>query len=141
MNQSVDEYVIELQAAETLGVDLLSALVDELKVAPDVWQKLSEEAQGEVIERLRRRVQTLAGRAVQIIAAQGRPTVKATVDSVQFKDGIKAVFTLPASAPSRHELADSTGQTVLVVLADAEPLLGGMDAVRPEPDQPALAIE
>ncbi|MBG4490135.1 DNA translocase FtsK, partial [Pseudomonas aeruginosa] len=40
-------------AAETLGRDLLQALLQEVRVLPDVWPKLTEKKQADVIDRLR----------------------------------------------------------------------------------------
>ena len=37
--------------AQTIGKDLLAAVVQEMKLMPDVWQKMSEDKQQDVIER------------------------------------------------------------------------------------------
>src|SRR5690606_30910002 len=97
-NESIDV------AEETMAGDLMSFLRDELKAAPDVWQKMSEEQQENVIYRAENRVLTAVKKAVQIIASADRPTISATVESVTVKDGIKAVLTLPKYDAQRHEL-------------------------------------
>lgn len=121
--------------AETLLGELLKATVEEIKAAPDVWQKLSERAQQDVIDRMTAKLATLLQRAVELIASDARPTIVADVESVTFKDGIKAVVTCSKANPARHELADAAGCTVLLVIADAGAYLGGTEVVQADPDQ------
>ncbi len=59
--------------AETIGRDLLQALVQEIKLLPDVWQKLSQKKQDDVIDRLRNRVETNVKMAVHSLRARGEP--------------------------------------------------------------------
>lgn len=63
----IDETDPAILAAETLGLDLLNALVDELKVAPDCWQKMSQLQQDQTIDRLRARTQTLVEQALHML--------------------------------------------------------------------------
>lgn len=62
---------------DTIGKDMLSAMVDELRNQQDVWQKLSEDKQGEVIERLTKRVKSNVQTAVHLIASNGNHTIVA----------------------------------------------------------------
>lgn len=55
--------------AATIGSDLLQALVQEIKLLPDVWPKLSQKKQDDVIERLRKRVITNVQMATHLIAS------------------------------------------------------------------------
>ena len=66
--------------AETIGKDILGALVQEIKLMPDVWPKLSESKQNDVIERLRNRVETNVKMAVHLIASDGRTVVTGDVE-------------------------------------------------------------
>ena len=54
--------------AETIGKDLLSALIDELRLLPKPWIQLPQDKQNDVIDRLRKRVETNVGMAVHIIS-------------------------------------------------------------------------
>ena len=54
---------------DTIGKDMLSAMVDELRNQQDVWQKLSEDKQGEVIERLTKRVKSNVQTAVHLTSS------------------------------------------------------------------------
>ncbi len=137
-NEAADVPTISAIAADTMLGDLMACLIDEFKTAPDVWQKMPEYQQQDVIYRVQQRVQENIRAAVEIIASANRPTIVATVESVTVKDGIKAVLTLPKSDAQRHELFDASGQTVLLIVGGASEYYGGASEVRPDPDQPAL---
>lgn len=138
MTESTDD-IIEL-AAETMKGDLLNALLDELKAARDVWPKLSQHDQDFIINRFERRTAKAIDEAVRMIAAEGRPVIRAKLDQLTAKDGIKAVLSLSQHDANRHELLDAVGKVVLVVVADAEPYQGG-DTPKAEPDQRPLLAE
>lgn len=127
-------------AAETMVGDLMALVTDELKNAPDVWQKLGEVEQQQMIDRIRTRVQTAVGECVRIIATEDFTRIRASIDSIAVKDGIKAVLTLSRHDPKRHDLVDAQGSGVFIVLADAEAFGGGAFDVKPDPDQQALTL-
>lgn len=126
--------------ADSVGKDLLSALVTELKLLPDVWTKLSEKKQNDIIDRLRARVQSNIAMAVHTLASAGRTVVAGDLDQITIKDGVKAVIKFSAAAPSLHELYDAQGKAVLVVVASAEDHTSGMDDVQGESDQRGLDL-
>lgn len=130
------ENIIEL-TADTMRGDLIDALLGELKAAPDVWQRLSQSDQDLIINRIDNRVSTAIGQAVRMLAADGRPTIKAKLDQMTAKDGIKAVLSVSQHDPGRHELMDSVGKLLLIVVADPEAYLGG-ETPKSDPDQPEL---
>lgn len=126
--------------ATTIGADLLQALVQEVKLLPDVWPKMSKAKQDDVIERLRKRVIHNVQMATHLIASDGRVTVVAELEQITVKDGIKAVLTMSKNDPNRHGLIDCQGKTVLIALADAEAHMGEVAAVRGEEDQRAMDL-
>lgn len=128
------------QAATTLGHDLLQAMVDELKALQDPWAKTPAEKQDQAIDRLSWRIQSLIGRAVAIIAAGDLPVIAGHVESVTFKDGVKAIITT-TKGESSHALADAEGGSCIIVITDAEQYLGRMEEIRGEADQRALIDE
>lgn len=91
-DQTAEEIAVDI-ASETLLGDLMSTLLDEIKQMRDVWQKLPEMKQREAISRIECRCKLAVSQVVGIIAAEARPSLTATVEKVEFKDGIKA--TLP----------------------------------------------
>lgn len=127
-------------AAETMHGDLMSIVLDEIKNIPDVWQKLGEQEQDDLIYRVKQRTRASIETCVRMIAAEGFDRVRATVESVTVKDGIKAVLKLSQHDPARHELVDSTGTTVYIVLADPEAFAGGSEQHHSDPDQAALTL-
>ena len=135
---SVIEPPVDL-ARETMGRDLLEALVAEIRLMPDVWQKLGQEAQDDVIERLGNRVRDLTRQAVGLIVSTERTVLAATVDSVTFKDGIKATLKIAKTARGRHDLADQEGADVVLVIADPGEYFQGMVEIRGEDDQLPLS--
>jgi len=126
--------------ANTIGVDLLQALVQEIKLLPDVWPKLAKHKQDDIIERLRKRVISSVQMATHLIASDGRVTVVAELEQITVKDGIKAVLSMSKNDPNRHGLIDCQGKTVLIALADAEAHMGEVAAVRGEEDQRAMDL-
>ncbi len=130
--------VHEVAELTMLG-DLLKALIDEIKILPDPWQKMSELKQQHIIDRLTRRVEAAIKQAVHIVASDARPSLEVTLEGVTLKDKIKATMIVPAD-PLLHSLCDHRGQQVLIVLPNAEKYGGGKDKVKAEKDQPELPV-
>lgn len=126
--------------ADSVGRDLLGALVTEIKLLPDVWQKLSEAKQNSVIDRLRNRVETNVRMAVHCIASEGRTVVTGDMEQITIKDGVKAVIKFGPHTGNLHELYESSGKPVLVVVANAADHTGGMDEIQGENDQRAMDL-
>lgn len=138
-NKSQDPRLI---TAETAGKDLLGALVTEIKLLPDVWQKLPKAKQDDVIDRLRKRVDDNIKMVVYTLAAQNRVVVAGNLDQITIKDGVKAVVKFGIHAPNLDGLyeAASDAKAVLVVVADAADYTQGMDEVRGEDDQRGIDL-
>ena len=137
---TTDELPATSIAASTMLGDLMALVIDELKAAPDVWQRLAENEQSEVIDRVRRRTAEAVEQCVELIAVEGFARIRAKVDSVTVKDGIKAVLTLSQHDAARHDLVDAQGATVYIVVADPDQFSGGTESIQPEPDQGALVL-
>lgn len=141
MSQSPEFKATMNMTANTLGKDLLSALVLEMKMMPDTWVKLSEKKQNDIIDRLRSRVDASVKMAVHLIAANGRTVVQGDLDKITIKDGAQALIKIGKSVAALHELAEAQGQAVLLVLSGGEgQYTGGMDEVRGESDQRAFEM-
>ncbi|KUZ98123.1 cell division protein FtsK [Burkholderia ubonensis] len=140
MTENNDAKGVLNMTAGTIGRDLLSAVVQEVRLLPDVWVKLSEKKQNDVIDRLRKRVDNLVKMAVHLIASDGRIVVQGDLDQITIKDGVKAVVKFSGAAPNLHELYEASGKTVLVVVANPAEHTEGMDEVRGESDQRGLDL-
>lgn len=126
--------------AETVGKDLLQALVQEIKLMPDTWPKIPKKKQDDVIDRLRDRIEYNVRMAVHLIAAEGRTVVSGDLDQITIKDGVKAIVKFSSSAQNLHELYESSGKAVLVVVANPAQHMGGMQDVTGESDQRAMDL-
>ena len=126
--------------AETVGKDILQALVMELKLLPKPWPEIPQKKQDDIIDRLRSRVDSNIKMAVHLLAAEGRTVVAGDLDQITIKDGVKAVVKFGSGAANLHELYDVAGKAVLLVVAHAGSHLGGMDDIHGEEDQRGLAL-
>lgn len=126
------------QAEAEMGRELLLALVEEIRNLRTHWAVTPKQQQEEVIERLESAVQVATHRAVAIVARGNFPVVNAHVESVTFKDGVKAVLTMSKTDAAVHDLAESTGSAALVVLTDSERYFEKMRTVRGDDDQKSL---
>ncbi len=121
--------------ADTIGKDLLGAVLQEIKLMPDVWQKLNQKKQDDIIDRLRQRVEANVKMAVHLINSQGRAVVVGDLESVTIKDNIKATFVVSKGSADRYNLFDAQGKACLLVVADAADNTAGMSKIKGEPDQ------
>lgn len=135
-----NEKDIREMTADTIGRDILQALVQEIKLLPDLWVKMPKKKQDDVINRLRARVEYNVRMAVHLIASDNRTVIIGDLDQVTSKDGIKATFKISSASKGRHHLFDSVGKACLIVIADADETVGGMDEIQGEDDQRAMNL-
>ena len=132
---------IPMLAAEHLGTSYIQMLLQELKAAPDVWQKLSENQQHEIIERARQNAARSIAGAVNAIITNGHTALGGTIESVNIKDKIKLTVIVAKGNDSEAlaELYQSGSEAPCqIMLGNAEQYLGGMDRIQAEPNQPEL---
>lgn len=139
MNEETHEVNPAEVAAETMLGDLMSVCLQEIKAAPDVWPKLNEQQQGEVIYRVERACRCAVDKAVEVIASGDHQTVPATVESVTFKDGAKAV--LKGVGQGFHDIADHCNQSVLIVIPERQQSLEAPHGIEPDKDQGDLPLD
>lgn len=126
------------EAQQKLGSALLQSLLLEIRALPDCWQKMSEDQQAESLDHLCRAIDTAVTAAIVTLAAGEMATIRAEVERVTFKDGVKAVFTVQKDSPYRHDLADAQGNNVLIVLEDIKSYTASARDVKPDPNQRPL---
>lgn len=127
----------------TLSGDLRDFILERLKwdKSPLPWDVQSEAAQKDIIERVTNYSTRFVEKAVEMIAASGRPVMVGTLKKVQVKDGIQCQIDFVKSDPLRHELMDSAGQTVLLVVSNSDPFIGTRGDVKVKPDQAKMDLE
>lgn len=128
--------------ADTCGLKVLQVCLQEIKLLPDVWPKLSEIKQNAVIDRLRATVENAITMAVHTIASDGRTTVIADLEGVAIKDEIKATFVVSRNnaADALQGLYDSHKKACLLVVTTPEVYKQGMDDVKGEADQRSMDL-
>lgn len=128
-------------AIESAGTTLLKALLNEIAQLPKPWQQTPAREQEVIIDRLRNGVEVCVRAAVTRIAAGSFQRITAEVESVTFKDGVKAVVQLPKGDAGTHTLADKTGGQVLIVIANEAEYVEGMQDIEADEDQPDMFAE
>lgn len=133
--------VVEV-ATDTLTGDIRDFMLDRIRYEQDKrpWDERSEFDQRDTIARVEAKVRDVITRAVEMIAANGRRTIKATLAQVTVKDGIKATIEMSRFDEQRHALIDSTGSRILIVVADPEDFTGERAPVEVKPDQSDLVV-
>jgi len=124
--------------ALTVTGDVRDAILDRIRNLKKPYEQCSEEEQGDIIYGATAIATNLVREVVKIVAAAGRKCIVGDLEQVTIKDGYKAVITLSKSSEYRHELADSQGKAVLVVVADMEEFVGEKAPAKPTPDQRVL---
>lgn len=137
MDMAVEKTPRDLAREFMLG-EVMAAAMRQLRALDKPWLRLPEDKQKEVIDEVRDAVSVAIRQAVEIIATDDRTRFTAQVESVTFKDGVKAVLTM-ANTMASHELADVQGGRVYVVIEDPNRYTQTSTAVpKADPDQPAL---
>lgn len=133
----VEKTAIDIAREFMLG-EVMAAAMRQLRALDKPWLRLPEQAQKDVIDEVKNDVQHAIREAVEIIATDDRTRFVAAVESVTFKDGVKAVLTMSNSAAS-HELADTAGGRVFIVIEDpSRYTAAGSNVPKADPDQAAL---
>lgn len=128
-------------ASSTMKGDLLALVIEEVRKLKKPYIDLTEHQQESFIELIEARIAHAVKRAITLIAANGRASVKGKIDSCTIKEQVKVVLLVPISNPDRHAIIDSTGDEVLLVLPDFSAHLGGERPAPDAADQAALPLE
>lgn len=126
-------------AEHELGGKLLAIVVSQLEGERKPWDERTEQQQEIALNAMRHAVDAAVRVAVQIVASDNREHMLATVESVTFKDGVKAVLSLQ-KGPGAHDLADAEGSTALVIVGDMTKYTAGTEKVEPAPGQARLPL-
>lgn len=125
---------------ETMAADLIEVLIGEIKAMPNSWQKLSHDAQLEVLNRLRKAVYAASVKAIIGLASGGRNHVIADLESIAIKDKIKAVFNISPNNDemSLNEFYKASSKPFILMLLDAAQATG--DTAVADHDQSGLSF-
>ena len=135
---NVEDFAVETLTGDTRDF-ILDRLRHEQSKAP--WHQRSEADQRDTVHQVEAHVQAMVKRAVELIAAQGRRSIRATLEQVTIKDGIKATVSLSKFDEQRHSLVDAQGASILIVVADPEEFQGERAPAEITPDQGKLPVD
>lgn len=126
-------------AAENLARHLITGMVEELRALPDVWAKLSETAQDDVIARLRKKCNLVVADAITV-AASGGNYRKAVLELAGITSKAKTTdvkLVIPSACTEEiHNLLDVRGQRVVLLLGVDPATFGvGNDGVKGDANQ------
>lgn len=124
-------------AADFLVGELIKAASMGMRSMNAPWTKMAQYQQEQALLAVKQRVEAAVKEAVDVIASTARLTFRSQVESVTFKDGVKATLKM-AKTEDAHVLADQSGKTVLIVIEDYARFLNAGDAAKGDPDQPPL---
>lgn len=127
-------------ASETLTGDVRDALLGQIRALQKPYARCGQSEQQDIIDHAAQVARNLVEGAVSLIAAHGRNVIHATVDSLNVKDGIKAVVKCANVQSSLVELGDAVGKTVFLVVADRDSFTGERAPVGAAPDQQVMPL-
>lgn len=114
-----------LVAAETMRNDLLKPILDVLNGMDVAYRLLEKDQQEKIIRKFGQSADNAIRAAVHVIGTQSRIALRGEVKAVKFGESIQCTLDIPKSDVHRHQLADQTGKTVLIVITDATPYIQG----------------
>jgi len=130
-----------IKAADTVSGNLATWLIDRVRHLNKTWEQMTEEEQRGWIDAAHSAAEDAARQTVNIIAADGRKVVYATLGDGKVPGDVakplEFKITMPRSDAQRHTMMDHVGRRVLLVVADAESHMGG-EIPEPDPNQPSL---
>lgn len=134
-----DDETIDL-ARDTMKSQLRDLVLDELihgrkNTLPwNLWSELEQQA---MINRVERSVGEAIKKAVVILVSDGNRTVRATIESVTVKDGLKIVANATRNEANLVTIGMNVGDEVLLTVADLSAYEGGQER-KPEALQPDM---
>lgn len=135
LGDEVADTTIDL-AAETLSGDLRDAVLELFRNRQKPWQQMSEGEKRDVASGIEATTRDIVGRACLILAAGGRLTATAALETFQQKGReIVAKLELYASPEAVLALNKACGSSVQLLFVDAAPFKGERKPVEIEADQ------
>lgn len=124
---------------DALGQGLLKAMLEELKRMPNMWAKMNESQQEVSLRRLEVEVRNWTLETMRVLFSAKVPACSASLGNVNVKDDIiEGKIAVSRSDLARHELADRVGQSVIVVMVNADSYLQRMNEVKGDANQRQL---
>jgi len=119
-----DDTVIANLASDTLRGDVRDAMLSWFKATPKPWGMMSEREQRDFADTADRAACSLVKQACQIIAANERPCIVASLVEYREKDGIEAKLKLASTGSNVAALHEACGREVLIVTSGYDEVSG-----------------
>jgi len=119
-------------AKSTMVGDLMCLLTDQLEAVPKNWKDLSENEQTVFIHTAKGSCERIVNKAVDIIASEGRVSLRATLDGITVKNGLAVKLAVPKGDPNTLKLVDTVGEVVKIIILDEKKYTDNLDT-SPEP--------
>ena len=129
-----------LVMAETLRGDIRDRILAMIRALEEPFADLAEIDQARVAEDADSLAMRIVYRVIEIIHAEGAPSLRMSVDGVSFKKGVKVSLSGSRNDPNRHLLADATDSDVLIVIENAARFSGERRPPAIDKDAPELPI-
>jgi hypothetical protein len=127
-------------AADTLRGDVRDAMLSWFKATPKPWSQMGEAEQRDFVDTVERVSASILKQACQIIAANERPCMLATLVEYKAKDGLEAKLKLVGTGDNAAHLHEAVGREVLVVTSGYEEVAGEAAPAEVDADQRDLGI-
>lgn len=131
----------QLEAERNITRRLMEATLQEVRNLPRPWDQLSEDAQDEVIHRVRKAANEVTAEVIATVAAgASRERVIVEIVSVAVKAKVADVkLQLKSTDPAVHAIVGARGeQAVLVIGVDPSDYGVNKDGITPDADQRSL---
>lgn len=125
-------------ASATLVGDLRDKVLGIVRTQQKPWQQLTEAQQKETVDLVVKQCTDLVQKAVKIIAANGRHSMRAKLEHISIKKLIEGKITVHNTKENRDLLGDASGLDILLVTSDATQFEGERKGVDIQPDQADL---
>lgn len=131
---------IEGIAVKTMAGDVRDFILDRLKNDHSAlpWNMRGEDEQRRYIDQAEIAAKRLVATVVRLVATKNRPMIGAHIKKAAMKDVIAVEAHVGLTHPLRHDLLDSVGHEVLIVLSGVEEFMGERGTVKINKDQAAM---
>jgi hypothetical protein len=119
--------------------DCRDAMLAVLRTTAD-WSKLSEQQQRDINAQIDQTAETIVAKLVKAIASEGRDAIRAKVEQLTVKDGLKLQLTAIHDHDNVVLLGDLVGKHVSLVAADEAAHDGQRGPAQLDRDQPELPV-
>ena len=133
--EDTQETDVRVMLTECMFAEMRDAALEEIKAAPEVWQKMGQGEQERMIDRVERRMMSVLSRALDVLIGHEFPVVVGHVEQVTVKDQLKAVVIVSRQSADRYAIIDAVGSEVRMAVADARDFASEPGKVESDPDQ------